>query len=126
TVDGRDRVTLIDFGLARLAGALAGVDLEAGDVMVSGTPEYMAPEVARGEPPICASDLYGAGVILYELLTGVTPFGGGTARRIMVRHAYDPVVAPSLREPGRGISPALDRVVLCALAKRPSVRFADA
>jgi serine/threonine-protein kinase len=126
TVDGCDRVTLIDFGLARLAAAPSEVDLEGGDVMVSGTPEYMAPEVARGEAPICASDLYGAGVILYELLTGVTPFGGGTARQIMVRHAYDPVVAPSLRRPDRDISPALDRVVVRALDKRPTARFADA
>jgi serine/threonine protein kinase len=126
TVDGRDRVTLIDFGLARLAGAPSGDDLEAGEVMVSGTPEYMAPEVACGGAPVRASDLYGAGIILYELLTGVTPFGGGSARQIMVRHAYDPVVAPSLRDPDREIPPALDRVVLRALAKRPSARFADA
>jgi serine/threonine-protein kinase len=126
TVDGRDRVTLIDFGLARVAAAPSEVDLEGGETMVSGTPEYMAPEVARGEPPIHASDLYGAGVILYELLTGVTPFGGGTARQIMVRHAYDPVVAPSRRRPDRDISPALDRVVVRALDKRPSARFADA
>ncbi|HMG24375.1 MAG TPA: serine/threonine-protein kinase [Kofleriaceae bacterium] len=123
---GRDHVTLIDFGLARIAGAPASRDLEAGEVMVSGTPEYMAPEVIAGDPPIPASDLYGAGVILYELLTGAPPFVGGTAREIMMRHADDAVTPPSLRRPERGIPAAIDRVVLRSLHKRPTGRFADA
>jgi serine/threonine-protein kinase len=125
-----DHVTLIDFGLARIAGAPADADtdLEHQDdqVMVSGTPEYMAPEIVRGEPPTRASDLYGAGVILYELLTGATPFGGDTAREIMLQHAHDAVVPPSLRRPDRDFPPALDRVVLRALDKRPEARFPDA
>ncbi|HEX2688734.1 MAG TPA: serine/threonine-protein kinase [Kofleriaceae bacterium] len=125
TRDG-DHVTLIDFGLARFEGSPACVDLEDGKVMVSGTPEYMAPEVVRGAPPIRASDLYGVGVILYEILTGTTPFGGGTTMEIMLRHARDIVVPPSLRRPDRDIPLALDQVVLRALAKRPDARFPDA
>ncbi|HEX7837379.1 MAG TPA: serine/threonine-protein kinase [Kofleriaceae bacterium] len=123
---GRDHVTLIDFGLARVAGSPVETDLEGGEVMVSGTPEYMAPEVVVGDPPILASDLYGAGVILYELLTGATPFGGGTAREIMLRHVRDTVVPPSLRRPDLDIPHALDAVVVRALAKRPEARFPDA
>ena len=125
-VDGGDHVTMIDFGLARVAGAPSSLDLEDGAVMVSGTPEYMAPEVARGEPPVRASDLYGAGVILYELLTGSTPFGGHSAMEIMLQHLHDAVVPPSLRRPDRDIPPALDRVILRALDKRPEARFPDA
>jgi serine/threonine-protein kinase len=123
-----DHVTMIDFGLARVAGAPADADLEHQDdqVVVSGTPEYMAPEIVRGEPPTRASDLYGAGVILYELLTGDTPFSGGTTTEIMLRHAHDAVVPPSLRRPDRDFPPALDRVVLRALDKRPEARFPDA
>jgi serine/threonine-protein kinase len=126
TAAGRDRVTLIDFGLARLAGAPHGIDTEDGEVMVSGTPEYMAPEIVGGDPPTCASDLYAAGVILYELLTGTTPFGGGTPVEIMMRHARAAVIPPSLRSPERDLPPALDRVVLRALCKTPEARFPDA
>lgn len=125
SVNGADHVTMIDFGLAHLTGALPDADL-ADELTVSGTPEYMAPEVAAGERPLPASDLYGAGVILYELLTGTTPFHGGTADEIMARQVRDPVIPPSERRPDRGIPPEIDRVVLEALDKRPEARFADA
>ena len=125
-IDGADHVTLIDFGLAQMIGAPSRTDLEQGEIVVSGTPDYMAPEVIGGEPPSPASDLYGAGVILYELLTGTTPFGGGTAMEIMLRHARDEVMPPSQRRPDRGIPSVLDGVVLKALEKRPDARFRDA
>jgi serine/threonine-protein kinase len=125
SIDGRDHVTMIDFGLARLA-ASSSTELEDGEAMVSGTPEYMAPEVICGGPPVVASDLYGAGVILYELLTGATPFAGGTAVEILVRHAHDRAIPPSLRRPDRAIPAALDRVVMRALEKRAEARFTDA
>jgi protein kinase-like protein len=86
----------------------------------------MAPEVARGEPPTRASDLYSAGVILYELLTASTPFGGGAAAEIAARHIYQDVESPSLRRPDRVIAAAFDELVLRALDKRPAARFADA
>lgn len=123
---GRDHVTLIDFGLALAVDAPVDLDVEDGHVMVSGTPEYMAPEVVGGDAPMPASDLYGAGVILYELLTGATPFGGGTATEIMLRHVHDAVIPPSLRRPDRDIPHLLDLVVVRALAKRPGARFPDA
>jgi serine/threonine-protein kinase len=125
-IDGADHVTMIDFGLAEAMGAPERVDVDEGVVVVSGTPEYMAPEVIAGDPSSPASDLYGAGVILYELLTGTTPFGGGTAAEIMHRQARDTVIAPSERRPERGIPPAVDRVVLKALDKCPDQRFPDA
>jgi serine/threonine-protein kinase len=126
TSGGRDHVTLIDFGLARVVDAPHEIDVEDGEVMVSGTPEYMAPEVVAGDPPVRASDLYAAGVILYELLTGVTPFGGGTPVAIMLRHAREAAVPPSLRAPELDLPPALDRVVLRALHKSPAAPTAAA
>ena len=120
TIDGGDHVTLIDFGLARMDGAAAF------EGMVSGTPEYLAPELIRGGRPTPASDLYGAGVILYELLTGTTPFSGGTTTEILGRQLSDVVVPPSLRCPDRELPTAVDHIVLRALDKRPDVRFSNA
>jgi eukaryotic-like serine/threonine-protein kinase len=122
----RDHVTLIDFGLAQFAGEHSRLRAENGERVISGTPDYMAPEVIRGEPPTHASDLYAAGVILYELLTGTLPFSGETAKEIITHHLCDDVVPPSQRRPARRISPALDGIVLRALAKEPAQRFPDA
>ena len=114
-----DQITIIDFGLAREASC--------GDRhLISGTPEYMAPELIRGDSITPAADLYAVGIILYELLTGTTPFGGGSAATIFDRHLHDAVVPPSERCPDRRIPPALDALVLRALAKDPRDRHADA
>jgi serine/threonine-protein kinase len=117
-VDG-DQVTIIDFGLAREASC---TDRH----LISGTPEYMAPELIRGDSITPAADLYAVGVILYELLTGTTPFGGGTAAVIFDRHLHDDVVPPSARCPDRKIPAALDELVVRALAKQPEDRYWDA
>ena len=123
--DGSDIVKLIDFGLAR-------VELEARstpashDELVSGTPDYMAPEVIAGEGWSTASDIYAVGCILYELVTGLTPFEGGTSVEIMQRHLDEVVIPPSLRRPDRNVPPILERIVLRALEKDPAKRFASA
>jgi serine/threonine-protein kinase len=118
-----DRVTIIDFGLARSRGASA---TPAGDRQVSGTPEYMAPEQIRGKPLTAAADLYGASVILYEMLTGTTPFGVGTTAMIFERHLTEDAVPPSLRCPDRTIPAALEHAILRALEKDPAARHFDA
>ncbi|MEO6774328.1 MAG: serine/threonine-protein kinase [Kofleriaceae bacterium] len=113
------RATIIDFGLACPAGERT-VD------EISGTPDYMAPEVIRGARPSSASDLYAVGVILYEMLTGTTPFVGATAAMVFEAQLHDVLVPPSLRCPDRTIPSALERLVLRALAKDPADRPHDA
>jgi serine/threonine protein kinase len=117
-VVGGDDLTIIDFGLARPPLARLRDD----DRIVSGTPEYMAPELIRGQPITIAADLYAVGVILYELVTGTTPFAGGSAAEIFTRQLDDDVIPPSLRCPDREIPPALDALILFALAKHPAHR----
>jgi serine/threonine-protein kinase len=115
-----DKVTMIDFGLAMIDGAW----INSG--FVSGTPEYMAPELIQGKPPTISSDLYGVGVILYEMLTGAAPFTGASSQEILSRQLEDEVIPPSLRQPDREIPSVLDRIVLRALDKDPAARFASA
>lgn len=119
----RDTVTLIDFGLARESGTRPfGID----EHMLSGTPEYMAPELARGEPLTPAGELYAVGVIIYEMLTGTTPFGSSSVTSVFEAHLHESVTPPSLRVPDRMIPSSLEGIVLRALAKDPAVRHLDA
>ena len=107
---------LADFGLASLEGA-APLTI-TGDVM--GTPLYMAPEQARGQRIDAAADVYALGVILYEALTGTTPFVGDTPL-IVLRNVIEqrpPRVSDSLPEVDRRLDDLVDR----ALAKRPTQR----
>ena len=114
TADGRVKVS--DFGVARLA---EGSSHGAGATAI-GTPRYMAPEQARGRETTPASDVYGVGVVLYEMLAGQPPFRGEAAVDVAVRHLQDP--PPPL--PAH-VPPALAAVVLRALAKDPADRYPD-
>ncbi len=118
----RDAVTLIDLGLMRrLASAPP-----TGSGYASGTPDYMAPEVIRGETTCAASDLYAVGILLYELLTGATPFAGGSSIEILNRQLHDEVVPVGLRCNGRVMPAAFERAVMRALEKSPGARYASA
>jgi serine/threonine protein kinase len=116
-VDDVDIVTIIDFGLARTVS-----DSPATNDLIAGTPAYMAPEVIAGTHPTVASDLYSAAAIIYEMLTGSTPFFGHIST-ILTRQLSEPVEPPSQRSPSRRISPAIDRVLLRALDASPGARF---
>jgi serine/threonine protein kinase len=95
--------------------------------MIFGTAEYMSPEQVRGEELDGRSDVYAAGAILYELLTGAPPFRGHNDVLTMTAHITETPEVPSRRLGRRGvISPALDAVILRALAKNRDERFASA
>jgi serine/threonine-protein kinase len=120
--DGGLVARVIDFGLARLRDEPFELDVR----VLSGTPDYLAPELVQGGVPSVASDIYAAGVVLYELLTGTTPFGGGSSSDIMNRHVADAVVPPTLRCPDLHVSRTLEAAITRALAKQPAERFATA
>ncbi|MFE0604449.1 protein kinase [Streptomyces sp. NPDC058892] len=88
---GQMRPMLTDFGIARLADS-PGLTRTHEFV---GTPAYVAPESAEGRPQTSAVDVYGAGILLYELLTGRPPFAGGTALEVLHRHLSEEPQRPS-------------------------------
>ncbi|HEY6744787.1 MAG TPA: Stk1 family PASTA domain-containing Ser/Thr kinase [Mycobacteriales bacterium] len=114
-------VKVVDFGLAR---AVAAPSTSTQTGVVLGTVAYVSPEqVARGTSD-ARTDVYSAGILLFELLTGAPPYGGDSALAVAYRHVHDDVPAPSTRVPG--IAPALDELVLRATRREPGGRPADA
>jgi serine/threonine protein kinase len=112
--DGRPVLT--DFGVAR---ALDDPALTATGLTV-GTPAYMAPEQASDCPDLDGrADLYALGVVLYQMVTGRTPFWGSTPQ-VMHAHVYEPPPAPSSIA---AVTPAMEAVILRALAKNPAGRY---
>jgi eukaryotic-like serine/threonine-protein kinase len=118
TTDGRLKVA--DFGLAR-AQAAAG-QTRAG--LLIGTVAYLPPEQVTGEATGPRSDVYSAGVMLFELLTGRQPFTGDTPIAVAYQHVNQDVPAPSSLVPG--IPAAVDQLVLAATSRDPALRPADA
>ena len=121
-VDGqgrRDYVKLLDFGLAHMKGELRLTATGA----VFGTPEYMAPEQARGAPLTALADLYALGCVLFHMLTGQLPFQGSTPDLIL-KHMREP--APLASSKARGIPESLDQLVKKLMDKDPKKRHRDA
>jgi hypothetical protein len=110
------KVKVGDFGVARLAEGTS----QAPSATVAGTPRYMSPEQARGQPTGPATDVYSAGVVLYEMLAGEPPFAHGSPVELGLRHVQE--------QPPRlsSVVPAeLREVVERALAKEPGERYRD-
>ncbi|MDQ1674152.1 MAG: eukaryotic-like serine/threonine-protein kinase [Frankiaceae bacterium] len=120
TVDGA--VKVMDFGIARAVAATTSTVTATAAVM--GTAQYLSPEQARGENVDARSDLYSAGVLFYELLTGHPPFTGDSPVAIAYQHVREDPAPPSTSEPD--LPPDLDAVVLKALAKNPDNRYQSA
>jgi beta-lactam-binding protein with PASTA domain/predicted Ser/Thr protein kinase len=118
-VDAEGRVKVTDFGIAR-----AGTSQMTETGSIVGTAQYLSPEQARGGEVDQRSDLYSLGIVLYELLTGKTPFDGETPVEIAMKHLSNAPKPPSRLRPD--IPPELDMVVLRALAKNPDDRYQSA
>jgi serine/threonine protein kinase len=115
-------VKVMDFGIARsVAQASAAVTQTAA---VIGTAQYLSPEQARGEQVDPRSDVYSTGCLLYELLTGAPPFTGDSAVAVAYQHVREDPIPPSRLNPD--ISPAIDAIVLKAMAKNPANRYQSA
>jgi beta-lactam-binding protein with PASTA domain/predicted Ser/Thr protein kinase len=118
-VDREGRVKVTDFGIARAGTSQM---TEAGSIV--GTAQYLSPEQARGGEVDQRSDLYSLGVVLYELLTGQTPFDGDTPVEIAMKHLSATPRPPS--QIRRDVPRDLDMVVMRALAKDPDARYQSA
>jgi eukaryotic-like serine/threonine-protein kinase len=114
-------VKVADFGLARSAAAGATVSLAG---MIVGTASYLAPEQVKSGVCDARSDVYSAGVVLFEMLTGSKPFVADTPIQVAYRHVHDHVPPPSTLVPG--LDPALDALVVRATSQDPSGRPGDA
>ncbi len=114
-------VKVMDFGIARALGEGQNVTQTAA---VIGTAQYLSPEQARGEAVDARSDVYAAGCVLYELLTGEPPFTGDSPVAVAYQHVREDPKAPSEVNPA--VPPQLDAVVLKALSKNPINRYQTA
>lgn len=112
-------IKVMDFGIARAMADAGATMTHSNGVM--GTASYLSPEQARGEVVDARSDLYSAGCLLYELLTGQPPFAGESPVAIAYQHVSEKPTAPSKINPQ--LTPGVDAVVLTALAKSPEDRY---
>ncbi len=118
-VDANDRAKVMDFGIARAIADTAATMTNTS--IVVGTAHYLSPEQAQGRDVDARSDLYSAGCLLHELVTGRPPFVGDSPVSIAYQHVGEPPQPPSVHSPD--VPANLDVVILHALAKDPEVRY---
>jgi serine/threonine-protein kinase len=121
-IDGEDRIKLIDFGIAGQVGAKRLTFAKL--TQVAGTPDYISPEQVKGKRGDGRSDIYALGVMLYEMLTGKTPFPGNNPFAIMNERLLNHPIPP--REVNPEISPELQEVIYRALEREPENRYSTA
>jgi serine/threonine-protein kinase len=113
---------VLDFGIAKLRPEMGGSFTQSGSLL--GTPHYMSPEQAMGKPVDHRTDLYAMGVILFECATGQKPFNADSLFDLLRKHVDVAPPAPRTLRPD--MPPALEQVILAALAKDPNQRFGSA
>ncbi|WP_083710568.1 Stk1 family PASTA domain-containing Ser/Thr kinase [Microbacterium sp. RU33B] len=116
------QIKVMDFGIARAVSDSSSTVAETTAIL--GTAAYFSPEQAKGEPVDARADIYSAGIVLYELLTGRQPFRGESPVAVAYQHVSEAPLAPS--EVNEAIPRSLDAVTLRALAKDPFQRYQDA
>ena len=115
-------VKVMDFGIARAISDAASTMTQTAAVV--GTAQYLSPEQARGETVDSRSDVYSAGCMVYELLTGRPPFVGDSPVSVAYQHVREPVTPPSDHD--TDLPPEVDAIVMKALAKRVEDRYQSA
>ncbi|MBF4768532.1 Stk1 family PASTA domain-containing Ser/Thr kinase [Nocardioides agariphilus] len=115
-------VKVMDFGIARAISDASSSMTQTAAVV--GTAQYLSPEQARGETVDSRSDVYSAGCLLYELLTGRPPFVGDSPVAVAYQHVREPAVPPSDHD--TALSPEIDTIVMKSLAKRVEDRYQSA
>jgi predicted Ser/Thr protein kinase len=118
-LDEAERVYLADFGIAKMVEGSPGLTQTG---MISGTPQYMAPEQAMAAQVDHRADIYALGIVAYEMLTGRVPFAADTPVGVLMKHVQEPIPIPSARE----VPEPLVRALLKALAKKPDDRWPTA
>ena len=122
---GKEQLKVLDFGIAKLLGDSAGETVtQAG--MIVGTPQYLSPEQARGNPVAQPSDLYSLGIVFYEMLAGEPPFLGDTPMQTLWAHIQDPVPPLHQKNPKVQVPRSIEAFLVRALEKDPSKRFQSA
>jgi serine/threonine-protein kinase len=127
-----DFVKVLDFGIAKVpVGSLVGENKAPGQAltqlgMVYGTPEYMAPEQALGQPVDARADLYALGVMMFEMITTARPFDHESKVTLLGMHVTAPIPRMADRAPDANVPPEVEAIVARLLAKEAGARFADA
>lgn len=125
--NGQVFVKILDFGIARrwstFSAATADLTMPGRTL---GTPEYMAPEQALGQPLDGRADLYAVGCLLFEALCGRRPFPATESVALMRAHVHEPPPRPRDVAPDAGIPTALEVILRKSLAKSPDERYANA
>ncbi|WP_119072302.1 serine/threonine protein kinase [Aggregatilinea lenta] len=120
-VDGDGNAFLTDFGIARILESAEGLTASG---LAVGTPGYMAPEQGMGLQIDNRADIYALGVMMFEMITGHTPYRAETPMGVILKHISDPVPLASTENPD--ISPDVDKVLLRAMSKDPNDRYQTA
>lgn len=121
-VDDQDNIKLIDFGIASIEGAKRLT--YTGYTQALGTPDYIAPEQVKGKRGDARSDLYAVGIMLYEMLSGKTPFSGPSPLAVMNDRLINHPLPPRVAEPS--ITPQLQEVLYRAIEREPKNRYPSA
>jgi serine/threonine-protein kinase len=119
------RVKILDFGVAKMTDCPEGQSLTQSGTLV-GTPEYLSPELVRGKRPDGRADVYSVGIIAYQMLTGQRPFKASSVMEVLTKQMFYDPQPPSLAAPDAGIPPAVDPLVMRALAKDIDQRYQSA
>jgi serine/threonine-protein kinase len=127
--EGTPLLKILDFGIAKVLPGAEGIEppsVRTGEGAVLGTPRFMSPEQALGREVDERADVYAAGLVLYELLTGRDPFHHIDGTDSLLRAHVSEAPPPPSQVAPQPIEPALDDVVMRAMAKRPEDRYGSA